>query len=117
MITPRLFELTSIELDPDALPSDPENCSVIMHASIGPSGGDAADGFSFTVTTPSALAEAEYSGWGRGTLIVTSFSWVSVKRSVNRLLANASRSTWAEVASELNKELLWEFDNYHQTDG
>jgi hypothetical protein len=31
---------------------------------------------------------------------------------LQRLLAQASRPTWSEVAGELNRELLWEFDHY-----
>jgi hypothetical protein len=45
-------------------------------------------------------------------LIVESFSWTIVHRMLERLLAHAVRPTWNEVAAELNKELLWEFDNY-----
>jgi hypothetical protein len=52
------------------------------------------------------------SQWGRGTLIVESFSWADVERMLVRLLAQASGETWQEVAQTLNKELRWEFEGY-----
>jgi hypothetical protein len=117
MIFPKLFILSSTDLIKDEHPDDPENFVVSITAAIGPSGSEGGDNFSFEVATPSALAESAHSRWGRGILIVTSFSWPAIEHSINRLIAHAARNTWQEVAHELNKELLWEFDNYQPFGG
>jgi Immunity protein 8 len=117
MVTAHLISLDSPDLRSDALPLDPENCSVLLNASIGPKGSPGAENFAFTVVTPRYLAEHSDAQWGRGLLVVDSFSWPGVTRMVEKLLAHASGSTWSEVAAKLNRELLWEFDNYTPTKG
>lgn len=112
MIVPELLGLSSSDLAAGELAPDPAHCLVPMLATIGPSSGTAGDDFSFIAATPSAIAESGRLGWGRGMLIVDSFSWPQVERLVNRLLAQASRPSWQEVAQALNHELLWEFDGY-----
>jgi hypothetical protein len=116
MIVPRLLELTSTELGPGQLPADPRSCTISITAIIGPdiTGGD---NFSFEVATPSALADAQRSEWGRGLFITQAFSWSEVERVVRRLLAGAARESWQEVAQELNKSMLWEFDGYQPYNG
>ena len=117
MIVPKLISLSSADLGKDDSPTDPDNCFVSITATIGPLDSNGGDNFSFAVATPSALAESEHFRWGRGILIVSSFSWPAIEHSVNRLLAHAARNTWREVAQALNKELLWEFDNYQSFGG
>ncbi|VXB72693.1 conserved hypothetical protein [Luteimonas sp. 9C] len=112
MIFPKLLSLSSSDLAPGHLPPDPKHCIVQVLAKIGPSCVSAGDDFSFAVATPSALAESKTFGWGRGTLVVDSFSWLQVEDAIDRLLAHASRPSWQEVAQALNHELLWEFDGY-----
>ena len=117
MIHPVLLSLSSADLDTRCMPPAPENCSVSVTATIGGNGGTAADNFSFLVATPAALAESNPARWGRGILIVESFSWAVVERAIHRLLAHCARDTWLEVAQALNQELLWEYDNYRPFDG
>jgi hypothetical protein len=111
MLALRLKGLDSADLAEGALPTDPECCRVSMTATIGPNSTDGGDLFQFTVVTPKALSQDE-AQWGRGLLILPVFSWKAVERLLDRLLRHASRATWEECAAELNKELLWEFDNY-----
>lgn len=112
MITAHLVSLDSADLVRGELPLDPENCCVVLNAAIGPKGSPGAENFAFTVVTPRFLAEHGETRWGRGLLVVATFSWATVERMVERLLAHASAATWHEVAAKLNLELLWEFDNY-----
>jgi hypothetical protein len=58
------------------------------------------------------LSEHCEARWGRGLLLIETFSWPAVERMIERLLARASAATWHEVAAKINLELLWEFDNY-----
>jgi hypothetical protein len=112
MVTAHLVSLDSPDLAPDALPLDPENCSVVLNAAIGPKGSSGAENFAFTVVTPRYLAAHSEARWGRGLLLIEEFSWPGVKRMVEKLIAHASGSTWSDVAEKLNHELLWELDNY-----
>lgn len=114
MITPQLKTLMSPELDRPALPDDPENCEVLLEATIGPDSSDAAEIFAFSVVTPAALSGETRFRWGRGLLIVPTFSWETVDHALARLLAHCSRPSWAEVAQQLNQNLHWEFDNYRE---
>src|SRR5688572_11497123 len=111
MLALRLKSLGSADLANGAMPADPAHCRVSMTATIGSEGTDGGDLFYFTVVTPKALLSDE-PVWGRGLLIVPTFSWLAVTRLLDRLLRHASRETWQASAAELNKELLWEFDNY-----
>jgi hypothetical protein len=112
MVFPKLLGLSSSDLGDGQLPIDPQHCVVQLVATIGPGDGSAGDIFRFTVATPRAITESQLFGWGRGTLVLDTFSWHTVQRWVDRLLAHAARPTWQEVAHALNHELLWEFDGY-----
>jgi hypothetical protein len=112
MVTAHLVSLDSSDLSLGDLPTDPGNCCVVINAAIGPKGAPGAENFAFSVMTHRYVAEHRETRWGRGLLLVDTFSWSEVERMVDRLLAHASAATWHEVAAKLNHELLWEFDNY-----
>lgn len=113
MPIPVLKSLSSPELDLPALPADPTRCAVFVEAEIGPPGeSSGADLFSFTVATPSELLDGTDARWGRGYLILERFSWEAVERAIRKLLMHADRATWHESATELGKELHWEFESY-----
>jgi Immunity protein 8 len=111
MSVARIKALHSPDVEAGSNPADVDNCSVVVQATIGPEDFDGGDVFNFLVTTPSALASSE-TRWGRGILIVQSFSWSEIERMLARLVAHAQRPTWEETARNLNKELHWEFDGY-----
>ena len=52
--------------------------------------------------------------WGRGYLILPQFSWAEVARMLARLLDFTRKESWDDVATELCKELGWEFENYQE---
>ncbi|HKC53265.1 MAG TPA: Imm8 family immunity protein [Burkholderiales bacterium] len=112
MIAPQLKSLLSPDLEASALPPDPTDCCVLFQAAIGPKNGEGEEVFNFEVVTPQYLARNVLPRWGRGALIVEQFSWPAVERALERLLAQAHRNSWREVAETLNHELRWEFDNY-----
>ena len=114
MVAPQVKSLLSVDLELQGPPSDPEDCGFAFEAEIGPQGGKGADLCQFVVATPKHLARESGTRWGRGYLIVERFSWDEVEVSLEKLLSHCRRETWAEVARELNKELLWEFDNYQE---
>jgi Immunity protein 8 len=112
MIRPRLRYLHSPDLEEPTLPSDPKNCMVLVQAIVGPGDDPGEESFDFCVVTPSYLQQHRDPRWGRGLLIVESFDWAVVRRVLEERLSSVTRSTWEQVGLELNKELLWEFDNY-----
>jgi hypothetical protein len=111
MIIPILKGLHSADLARGDLPVDAD-FSVAMQASVGPKGETGEETFSFTVATPSVVVSLGLPRWGRGLLLVESFSWEEVERYVERLVARAHRTTWAETAAVLNQYMEWEFDGY-----
>lgn len=112
MIRPLIRSLHSPDLDRNTLPQDPQDCSILIEAEIGPHDGPGAEIFSFQVATAASLRRESLPRWGRGLLIVEEFSWKTVENAVQKLLMHAERPTWNEVAEELAKELHWEFERY-----
>lgn len=110
MIFPALKSLTSPDVCEPELPHDPECCGLLVEAGIGPSQSEGAETFAFIVTTPTFLALHPSASWGRGTMVLPSFSWTEVRRLLDRALAASARPTWAEVARELGRFMDWEFD-------
>jgi hypothetical protein len=117
----RLWSIDLELLDARSLPSNPEECCVVMQADIGPVGEEGADTFNFEVCTPSGLAaRLDADGrpyWGRGTLVLRSFSWEAVEAALNQYVRSVSGEDWAEVASKLSRFMLWEFEDYQPYKG
>ena len=112
MLVPELKSLTSPDLKRDELPKDPGCCCVLVEVEISPKGIDGGDIFSFVVATPNMLDVTDRWQWGRGYLILGTFSWGLVERAVQSLLSHASGESWKELTDKLSKELNWEFENF-----
>ena len=112
MVIPELRSLHSADLERPALPPACEDCSVYFQASIGPNGVQGSEVFGFAVVTPAFLSRMELPRWGHGLFVVQAFSWLQVDRSLERLLAQAHRATWPEVATALRQQMEWEFESY-----
>jgi len=112
MIQPEIKSILCHDLEYGKEPPDSEDCSVFIEVSIGPKGQEGADIFSFEVVTPRFLMKKTETHWGRGYLIVDSFSWSGVEKAVQKLLSHCLRQTWQETAMEIAKDLHWEFENY-----
>jgi len=112
MIHPEIKSIRCDDLAYGEQPSDSEDCSVSIVVEIGLKGQQGADLFYFDVVTPKYLMRTTETRWGRGCLIMDTFSWSVVEMSVQKLLSHCTQQTWQEVATELGKELYWEFENY-----
>jgi Immunity protein 8 len=112
IVHPEVKDLFCSELDHGALPPEPTNCMVYIEATIGPKGREGGDIFGFTAITPSAISGSHERRRGRGYFILPEFSWSAVDAALQRLVAQCSGPSWGSVCSLLNKELLWEYDNY-----
>jgi hypothetical protein len=112
IIIPEIKSILSPDLTNGELPNDPEDAAVFVEANIGPKNHDASDIFSLKVVTRKHLANDTGTIWGHGMLVVDRFSWQVVESTLQKLLLHCYRSTWDEVANQINKHLDWEFDNY-----
>jgi len=114
-VNAELRRLHSPDLDDGEVPADPSRVCIAMQALIGPRGARGEESFAFTVVTEESLAQLGRPRWGRGLLIVDSFSWEGIKVAVEKLLRHCSGGTWSEVANSINRFLQWEFDEYQGT--
>jgi len=114
MVYPELKSLHSPDLKKGQTPNDPAHCSVFIEAGIGPRGSEGEEIFSFVAATPDKLSAEGRWRWGRGYLIIDTFSWETVNEALLSLIAHSSGETWDQVALSLAKELHWEFDGYRQ---
>lgn len=114
MVEPEVKSISSLDLDHGTLPPDPEKCSVSIDVEIGPRGCNGGDRFSIEVVTPKYLFGTTDTRWGRGLLIVKEFDWHVVESFVAKLLRHCHGETWKDVATEISKEMHWEFENYQE---
>ena len=114
MIFPEVKSMISPDLQVGVMPADPDDCAILIEMEIGPKGLEGGDLFQFVAVTPANLSKETEWRWGRGYLVLHSFSWTAIEDAVAKLLTRAARPSWSEVASELAKELQWEFDNYRE---
>jgi hypothetical protein len=117
MVIPQLKSLFSPDLEPPALPTDVSDCCVLFQASIGPKDAEGEELFTFEVVTPRYLERSGLPCWGRGLLIVDSFTWQAVGGALAALLAQAHRGSWRETAEALNHDLQWAFDSHKPFSG
>lgn len=82
---------------------------------IGPLGHEGGDLFSLMVCTADWLVRdvernGARSGWA--TLIVQRINHDDVKREIESQLARLSADTWSDLAVQLSRIAIWEFDGY-----
>ena len=111
-IVPEVKSFYCSDLEYRREPDEPDNCSLPIQVDIGIKGGEGADIFSFVAATPKALQNEIGYRWGRGLLILETFSWAQVEDAVEELCADMSGASWEQVARELNRWLHWEYDSY-----
>lgn len=112
---PLKLEVKSIispDLDHGKAPVEPDNCAVFIEVEIGVKDKEGADIFSFTAITTKYLVSNPLTTWGRGYLLMESFSWTETEAMLNKLLSFVREETWVGVAHSLCKELHWEYENY-----
>ena len=112
---PLKLEVKSIispDLDHGKAPPDPDNCAVFIEVEIGEKNKEGADIFSFTAITPKYMVANPVTRWGRGYLLMESFSWSEAESMLDKLLGFVHEETWDGVAQNLCKELHWEYENY-----
>ena len=84
---------------------------------VGPSSGDGEESFDVTVCTPSWLdLECLRDGFvvGRHHLIVLSYDFEFIRRTLVKFVERYSGGTWQEVAVKVSRIGYWEFEDYER---
>jgi hypothetical protein len=96
-------------------PAQPNRFAVVLRLFVGPSSGDGEESFDLTVCTPSWLdAECERDGFilGRHHLVVPSYNFEFIRRTLIKLVECYGGATWQEVADKVGRIGYWEFEDY-----
>ena len=112
LTVPEVKGFFSPDLEYGREPDEPDNYFLLIEVDIGIKGQEDADVFSFVAVTPKALLNETGYRWGRGWLILETFSWSQIEEAVHKLCADTSGVSWEQIARELNVWLYWEYDNY-----
>lgn len=110
-MNPELKTLHSPDLEIGVAPLDPSHATVLVQALIGPQGEIGEESFSLTVVTRLAAAELPTPRWGRGLLLVDTFSWPEVRVAIEKILRHCEAETWRDVATKINRYMPWEFED------
>lgn len=93
---------------------DSDAFEILVQAEIGLRDDSGGDTFSFVVASPRALTGRD-SRWGRGHLLMDTFSWRAVEDALRKLISSTPGKDWNDIAMKLSRELHWEFENYRDT--
>ena len=100
----------SPDLNPpsEGLPADLEDFDIFMQVSLGEVGKPGGEVFSFSVSSPSALAQIESNRFISHTLVLDYFGWVSIHKRLEKLLMHtASCTNWNEIIRSLSGYLKY----------
>ena len=115
---PELKGLDSSDLpDGQSLPQNPDNCWIVVTASIGISGEPGADLFVFYVCTLERLRQMTETGGpvsGRHLLIVSRFDWDAVEQAIISICNEVEGDTWEVISRKLAQFGKWEYEGYPQ---
>ena len=100
-----ILRVSSPDLQPEVggMPNDPQHFAVEVEVMLAPVGREGDDiTFSFSAISRSALMQKPTNAFVSNTLVLAEFSWVEVRRHIERLLMQAhSCATWECVAFRL----------------
>jgi hypothetical protein len=98
-------------------PSESDRFAVVLRLLVGPSSGEGEESFDVSVCTPSWLdAECERTGFvlGRHYLIVRSYDFEFIRRTLIKSVERYRGATWQEVADKVSRIGYWEFEDYER---
>lgn len=97
------------------IPDKHDNFGFSLTLNIGVAGDEAGDLFEMYVCTPKWLSDTltkDAVFFGYQYIIVRSYNYDLLLKSINRVVENCSGETWEEIAVKLNRYGRWEFDEY-----
>ena len=95
----------SPDLNPPSsgLPADIDEYEIAMQISVSEVGGSGGEVFSLAICTPAALLKTEGGTFLSHTLVLTPFSWDSLRARLDKLLAQCgSCDSWGDVIHRLS---------------
>ncbi len=98
-------------------PKEADQFALVVRLFVGPSSGEGEESFDVTICTPSWLrAECQRDGFiiGRHHLIVLSYDFEFIRRTLTRLVERYSGATWEETADKVSRIGYWEFEDYRR---
>tara|TARA_B100000959_G_scaffold281427_1_gene345438 strand:+ start:113 stop:454 length:342 start_codon:yes stop_codon:yes gene_type:complete len=104
--------MRSPDYDGNELPKELDNCEVFIELDVGSRGTSGADMFSISVVTPKYMLDNPERNWGKGYLVMNSFSWDSVEKTLQNMIDAVEGNSWDEVAKLLCVNFNWEFEDY-----
>lgn len=82
---------------------------MFVQAMIGPADTIGEESFDFTVERDEY---ADHPKWVGSRLLLRRFDYLTVLQEVERLCAEAEGSDWQQVATQIGRQLRWEFEGY-----
>ena len=99
----------------DFRPDDPHDFAFLLQALIGPAGSEGEESLQFLVCTPRNLErrlDSERVILGRSLVIVNSPDIPQILSAVQKEIERPWRESWPEVASQLTRLGIMEFEDY-----
>ena len=87
----------------------------LIQAMVGPKDGLGEESFDFTCCSPAWISrqlEQEPALFGRGLIIMNTFSYKDLMRIISSLCDRTLGDTWEDIANTLNRFGDWEFQDY-----
>ena len=118
---PTIKRITTIDGDDPVKysPGDPDRFAIVLRLFVGPSSSEGEESFDLTVCTPLWLQDrCERDGFvlGRHHLVVLTFNFEFIRKTLVRLVERYSGVTWQDVAAKVSRIGYWEFEDYAQSD-
>lgn len=92
-----------------------EDFAVLLQLMVGPDGSDGEESFALTLCTPGWLAE-QASRQGivdcRHHVVVADYDYGAIESYFLRRVAACEGATWPDVATQVGRLGLWEFEDY-----
>lgn len=113
-----LKDIFSLEIDcalAAYVPNEPTTFAVGIRMLIGLPDTDASETFDVTVCTPAWIAAeltAERLMWGANLLVVETYDYATIELAIRNRIAQATGSTWVQIAQKISRWALWEFEDY-----
>lgn len=114
-ITLKIHDLYSPDIDIYSWePEKPEIVRFLLELEIGEGRDERRDLFQVVIATPeglrfnaTAMVIAE-----RATIVISSYSWVNVKRVIESIVSRCEAPTWEEAVINLQRYFRWEYEDY-----
>ena len=95
-------------------PESLEEVRFLLEMEVGEVGKEGKDLFQVLIATPEGLRSAAVDPViaERATILVSEYSWVQVRRTIEQILKRCEGPTWVESVLRLQRYFRWEYEDY-----